>query len=363
MARPPSGQVIERPGKGGVRYALRFRAYGQRRYITLDVATHAEAETALRHVLADIDRGMWKPPTPPPVVEIAEDPDFHHFASEWIAAREQEGLGVRTIEDYKWALTGHLLPFFKDHRLTEITVREVDRYKTAKAAEGVLSANSINKTLTRLSQVMASAVEYGLVAANPAAGRRRRLKGTRPARLSVEPEQLMALLDAAVADKPLLAGRGRPLLATLAGAGLRIGEALALERRDVNVAKGTLTVRASKTEAGVRVVDLTPALRDELALWLDRLPVKGPTDLVFPTLAGQPDNRNNVRVRLFHPAIERANKTLGKLGIEPIGNVTPHGLRRTYASLRSAVGDDPPIRRRSSATRIPPSRSASTRRP
>jgi integrase len=341
MARPPTGQVLERPGKDGVRYALRFRACGQRHYVTTDAATRTEAKEELDKVLAAVLLGIWKPPTPTPVVEIVEEPTFHAFASEWMAAREQEGLGDRTIEDYRWALSNHLLPFFKDHRLSEITVREVDRYKTAKAAEGVLSANSINKTLTRLSQVLAVAVEYELIGANPAAGRRRRLKGTRPTRLSVEPEQLMALLDAAAAEKPLLGGRGRPLLATLAGAGLRIGEALALERRDVNVAKGTLTVRASKTEAGIRIVDLTPALRDELALWLDRLPAKEPTDLVFPTLAGRPDNRNNVRVRLFHPAIERANKTLTKVGLEPIGNVTPHGLRRTYASLRSAVGDDP----------------------
>jgi integrase len=32
---------------------------------------------------------------------------------------------------------------------------------------------------------------------------------------------------------------------------------------------------------------------------------------------------------------------LRRLGIEEITDVTPHGLRRTYASLRFAVGDDP----------------------
>ena len=31
---------------------------------------------------------------------------------------------------------------------------------------------------------------------------------------------------------------------------------------------------------------------------------------------------------------------LVELGIEPIGQVSPHGLRRTFASLRCAVGDD-----------------------
>ena len=35
MARPATGQVVERDGARGISYALRFRAYGKRRYITL----------------------------------------------------------------------------------------------------------------------------------------------------------------------------------------------------------------------------------------------------------------------------------------------------------------------------------------
>jgi integrase len=195
----------------------------------------------------------------------------------------------------------------------------------------------VNKTITRLSQILGTAAEYGLVPANAAAGKRRRLKGTKPRRAWVEPEQLPLLLEHA---EPLLAGRGRPLLSTLAGAGLRISETLGLERRDVNLVKGTLTVRQSKTDAGVRIVDLTPALRDELAVWLDKSEFRQPGDLVFPTQKGKPDNRNNVRRRLLVKAIEAANPKLVELGIEPIGAVSPHGLRRTFASLRCAVGDD-----------------------
>ena len=39
--------------------------------------------------------------------------------------------------------------------------------------------------------------------------------------------------------------------------------------------------------------------------------------------------------------IRDANEHLAELGIEPISErVTPHSLRRTYASLRFALGDD-----------------------
>jgi integrase len=339
MSRPATGQVLERRGKRGRVFALRFRAYGRREYLTLDVGTRAEAEAELANVLADVRRGIWRPQKrqPAAVPAVVEESTFHAFASEWLAMREREGLAERTIEDYKWALAHHLLPWFKDYRLVEITALEVDRYKVAKAAEGVLGANQVNKTITRLSQILGTAAEYGLVPANAAAGKRRRLKGTKPRRAWVEPEQLPLLLEHA---EPLLAGRGRPLLATLAGAGLRISEALGLERQDVNLVKGTLTVRQSKTEAGVRVVDLTPSLRDELAVWLDKSEFKEPGDLVFPTQKGKPDNRNNVRRRLLVKAIETVNPKLAELGIDSIGAVSPHGLRRTFASLRCAVGDD-----------------------
>jgi integrase len=339
MARPATGQVVVRQGRHGRVFAVRFYAYGRRHYVTLTgVTSHAEAETELANILADVRRRIWQPPRSEPVVpQPIVAPSFHAFSSEWLAMRAGEGLAPRTIEDYRWSLTHHLLPWFAEYRLAEITAAEIDRYKIAKLAEGVLGANQINKTITRLSQILGTAAEYGLVPANAAAGKRRRLKGTKPRRMWVEPEQLPLLFEAA---DGLLAGRGRPLLATLAGAGLRISEALGLERRDVNIVKGTLTIRQAKTDAGVRVVDLTPALRDELAMWLDKSPYKSPTDLVFATQAGKPDNRNNVRRRLLVKAVEQANVKLVELGIEPIGRVSPHGLRRTYASLRCAVGDD-----------------------
>jgi integrase len=39
-------------------------------------------------------------------------------------------------------------------------------------------------------------------------------------------------------------------------------------------------------------------------------------------------------------AVESANETLAVREIQQIGAVSPHGLRRTFASLRCAVGDD-----------------------
>jgi integrase len=332
MARKPTGQIIERRGKRGTSFGLRFRAYGKRHYVTADAHTRTEAETELANLLADVRRGLWRRSEQPLEVLKAE-PTFHEFASEWLVAREQEGLAERTIEDYRWALTHHLLPFFKSHRMGEITVREVDRYKTFKAGEGVLSANTANKTLVRLSQILSVAVEYELIPANPAAGKRRRLKSTRPTRAWVEPEQLMSLLEGA--------GAGHALIAMLVGTGLRIGEAVALCWRDVDFPTGTVRVVRSKTDAGVRVVDLTPALRDGLLAYKAGARWSAADDPVFATRTGRPQNRHNVRRSVLLPAIKAANVKLAKLGIGEIEGVGLHGLRRTYASLRAAAGDDP----------------------
>ena len=200
MARPPSGQIVERDGKQGRTFALRFRAYGKREYVTTTATNRAEAEEQLAYILAQVKRGTWRPPAAPETPK--QEPTFHEFASEWLAARELEGLAERTIADLKWSLELHLLPHFASYRLSEITPQLVDRYKVAKVREREaiaaaraeaeakgercrergLSNSSINHTLSDLAQVLETAVEYGLLAANPASGKRRRLKSTKPAR-------------------------------------------------------------------------------------------------------------------------------------------------------------------------------------
>jgi hypothetical protein len=73
MARKATGSVVELERKTARVYALRFRAYGVRRYVTLGTAedgwTREKAEDRLRHVLADVERGIWRPHEPEPVEE------------------------------------------------------------------------------------------------------------------------------------------------------------------------------------------------------------------------------------------------------------------------------------------------------
>jgi Phage integrase central domain len=201
MPRPATGQVVVDKRRRSPTYGLRFRAYGQRQYITLGTAddgwTQTKAQTELQNVLADVRRGIWRPNETAPAPEIDRDPTFHEFASQWFDATKSEWR-PKTVLDYEWQLSSHLLPFFGAHYLSQITIAEVDRYRLAQVRRGKLSATSINKTITRLGQVLEVAVEYGLIERNPAKGRRRRLKAVRPTPVWLDrAEHIEALLDAA----------------------------------------------------------------------------------------------------------------------------------------------------------------------
>jgi integrase len=110
----------------------------------------------------------------------------------------------------------------------------------------------------------------------------------------------------------------------------------------VNLGARRLRVAASKTDAGVREVDMTPALQELLTEYRGRSPFVKPGDLVFPTSAGNRDNPSNVRNRYLGSAAKVANAELRAAGQESMPDVTPHSLRRTFISLLLAAGADVP---------------------
>lgn len=278
------------------------------------------------------------------------------------------------MESLEWALSCHLLPYFARFRLSAITVEEVDRYRRVKVAEAErrrkaitdgrplrddagrmlrpLGSDSINKTLKILAAVLDQAIEYGRIPsrdghapANPARGTRRRLKVDRPRPVHLDGvDQLVAMLDAAReldADaKTRTAGR-HALVATLMFAGPRVSEAGALLVRDLDLARARLDVGRSKTDAGMRSIDLLPVLRDVLAEH-KAAHRGGLDDPLFPTATGAHRDKNNIRKRVLQPVIKRADELLAERGEHPLPlGVTPHRLRHTFASILVALGRDP----------------------
>jgi integrase len=227
----------------------------------------AEAEQALALRLAEINRGTYRE---------RREATFHEFASEWFKghrARLRPSVAERVRND----LEVHLVPFFGEYYLEQIGAELVEAYVAEKVAERGdgdarvarferqvterlvagedattvrrelgrarrergLSNVSINKTLTLLSQVLAAAVRYGYIDANPVE-HVKRLKVARKAKPFLQLDQVGALVDAT--DDAY-----RPLVLTLLLAGLRIGEALALRWRDVDLLGDPPRLNISRT--------------------------------------------------------------------------------------------------------------------
>lgn len=365
MEKRSHGQMRTHHRKDGLTtYSLRVRAYGRREVVTLgtdaDGWTMRKAERKLEEVLAEIQVGVWRPPS---MSAGGVDPTFHEFASRWWFARKSE-LRPTTQADYESRLRKHLLPFFHHFRVSAITIALVDEYRSEKviereriraaAAAGqpirdkrgqqrvALSNESINKTLVLLANILDTAVEHGLLASNPARGKRRRLKADRPTRRFLEADELAELLTvageldrSARADQRI--GR-RPLIAVMAKSGLRVGEVCALRWRCVDTAHQRLVIEQAKTAAGVREVDLSLDLVDELNTWrAERKPVSV-DDFVFATDSGRPRDKDSVRERVLVPVVNRVNEIRHERGIAPLPKITPHALRRTYISLMLEAG-------------------------
>jgi integrase len=364
MPRPATGQIVEYKGRDGRIYrSLRFRVGGRRHTVPLGVVSRADAERELAHVMADVARGLWKPPTFAKAPAEVEVPTFHAFSEEWWV-RKQAQLAENTQADYRWRLECHLLPHFGEMRLDAIAFDAIERYIAAElAADDPLSPRSINMTVTLLGAILERAVKRKLIDHNPAKDKDLRVKEREPVRSYLDSaEQIVALLDAAGdLDRRAPSDRRhvkrRAMLAVLVFAGLRISELCGLRWRHVDLAGGWLHT-GSKTDAGYRVVKIRGALRRELtALRADCGPVKQDA-YVFATARGGRMSDDNFRSRVLGRAavvvdgeekkagtgaVGRANRNRERADLPPLPALTPHSLRRTFCSLLYALGEDPGV--------------------
>jgi integrase len=343
---------VERRATDGRTYrTLRFYALGRRRTVPLGPVSRAEAERELAFVIADVERGQWRPAMQAEALGEVEIPTFHAFAEQWWLLHEGSWR-PKTVKDYRWKLETHLIPFFGEVRLDRLTVAEVERYVATKLAEKprALSPRSINASTTLLAQILEAALDRDLMMRNPARGRGRKVRERPPARSYLETAgQIVALLDAAAElDNEARIDRRHverhAILATMIFAGLRIGELCALRWRDVDLTAGWITIGDAKTPAGRRRVKIRGGLMKVLEPMRARLVELDQDGYVFATATGRPPSGDNVRNRVLRSAVQRADEKLGAVGLPPLpSKLTPHSLRRTFCSLLYALGEDPGV--------------------
>jgi integrase len=136
----------------------------------------------------------------------------------------------------------------------------------------------------------------------------------------------------------------RVIVETLILGGLRVSELCGLDGPHIDIAGGRLRIprSATKSDAGERNVPLVPALHRQLVEHRREYP-RGPGQAAFPTRNGTRQSPDNIRSRILATIREQANRLLEAEGRVQIAHMTPHTLRRTFASIL-AVCDVAPRR-------------------
>jgi integrase/recombinase XerD len=147
--------------------------------------------------------------------------------------------------------------------------------------------------------------------------------------------EVMALMEAArVVRSPLRAATYETLIGLLAVTGMRVGEAIRLDRDDLDCANGVLLVRDSKFGKS-REVPLHSSTLKALETYArvrdDRCPAPKTTAL-FVTAMG-----TRLVYKNFHPVFQRLVRRAGLQRRSPLCRPRPHDLRHTFA-VRTLLG-------------------------
>jgi integrase len=262
-----------------------------------------------------------------PVHRVKPSPKFADYASQWLKTRE---LKPRTRAEYEAMTRKYLVPEFGPVRLDNITSQHVRDWH----AQLLLKAPTARAhTYALLRNILATAESDDLLLKNPC-----RVRGAATAkRKSVTKVATVSEIDAIVEAMP---PRYRAMVLLAAWCGLRFGELIALERRDIDPlrktvrvdrgavrVRGTVQIGSPKSEAGKRTVAIPPhvmpALQDHLATFVGH----GPHALVFAAAHGgvlAPSTLYSV----FYPARKAAGRP----------DLRFHDLRHTGATLAAATG-------------------------
>ena len=340
---PRGANVVRYQGKRGAVWRIRYRdAAGRQVQETLGPEppwTERKAQRELGKRLAAVAEGFRKP-------DRVTFSDFaERFVREYLPGRN---LKRTTLENYRYILDGHLLPYFDDLVLTEVEARPelIDGYIALKAEEG-LSPKTIQNHLLLLNVMLRRALVWRLIRSNPISSIDRPslvqpemsvLTETEIARLATAYDELIA--EASAAELPWWTLAKSIVLVAL-GTAMRRGELVGLRWRSVNLLEAKIEIRETfvrgrfttpKSRASRRVVEFGPRTLAVLEEQWRRSAYRADEDLVFghPT-KGTPVDTSKLAKRYLKPALSRA-------GIEKPFRPF-HDLRHTSLTHAAAAGN------------------------
>lgn len=322
MAKRRFGRVRKLPSG---RYQARYPGPdGTDRPAPDTFATKTDAEIWLTIKETEIRRGDWIDPD-------AGQVPFGDYARSWVA--ERPNLRPKTVQLYNGLVRLHLIPGLGETTpLADIKERTVRRWRQSRLDSGVGEV-TVAKAYRLLTSIMNTAVDDGLIRRNPC-----RIKGAgqehSPERPVLTVKQVFALADAF--DERY---RVPVLLAVFCS--LRYGELAALQRDDIDIAAGTLTIRRSvvelakgplvtgppKSAAGRRVLTIPGFLLTDVKAHLDEFVTDRHDALILTGVKGAQLRRSN-----FTDVWRKATAAAGLEGFHF------HDLRHTGNTLAGEAG-------------------------
>lgn len=307
------GQVfqLETKGRDGERlwaYRCRVGGRGSRRIQQGGFASERDAREALERALERLRREQ----------RVSRSLTLRELVDEYLAQHEAE---PETIEKLRWLLAKSAAAF-GELRVGELRSQEIAAWRMTIAAGHRFEATQA------LRQVLTRAVEWGMIDVNPA---KHGVANPQRRRTEKRPFESWAELEAVATHLGPQAG---PIVIFAAATGLRPGEWIALERRDIDLGERVVYVRRAyrngrikhpKTQASMRSVPL----QDVALTVLEQIPVHEHTPLLFPAANGGYLDLHNFRTREWKPAQQAA-------GITPFRRV--YDLRHTFATFALRAG-------------------------
>jgi integrase/recombinase XerC len=249
--------------------------------------------------------------------------------------RAERGLSGHTVRAYR-ADVAQLAEAVGAVSPAKVGASDVRRFLAQRHATD--AASSRGRKLAALRSFFRFLVREGVRAADPTTGMPApRTPKRLPRPLAVD--DCAVLMDArgddGSAEKGPAVRRDRAMAELLYGAGLRVGELVSLDVRDVDLALGEVRVQGKGGKE--RVVPLPEASRFALAAWLD--PRRGPGVRAEPLFVALRARRGEAPRRLdVRDVRRRLARRARAAGLSD--RVHPHRLRHSYATHLLDMGAD-----------------------
>jgi integrase len=286
--------------------------------------TKRAAEAWLDDVLAQARRGELQG-------MVATGATVADAAAEWLRYVEHDrACKPSTLTDYKHT-ANRIVQDLGDYRLEDVTTEQLERWKATLTA----SNRTVAKYLVIVHGIFRRAMKVWGLPRNPAADVERPRFRVSDDIEAFTPEEVHALVRAAGSEQDA------SLYLTAAFTGLRLGELLALQWRDVDFAGEAIRVRRSYNVHGgvgtpksgkVRSVPMVPDVATALARLSERDNFTSDDDLVFGGEVGGFQDATALRDR-YRAALKRAK--LRKLRF--------HDLRHTFGTLAVRRAEVPAV--------------------